>query len=403
MSVAIVNWFIGRFAAVMHEGTWWGVAAGVTQVAAALLPIIGAGADLLAAEALGARDGDASPLRKATIAVGRALACGGVWVTGFIGLAYVWGIYLLTPETGPAQVAARAIVTIGIALVTGWTLWRFASVYLAEQVPTTRVTLPGIDDEAEPATQSRLATALPLVRSAVLGVVIGVTALIVLSTLGVNIGPLLAGFGVVGLAISFGSQALVRDIMSGIFFMADDAFRVGEYVDTGRLKGTVEKITVRSVQLRHQSGLVHTIPFGQLQAITNASRDWATVKFNIRLERGIDLDQARRIIKRVGQEMLNDTELAPEIILPLKLQGVADITDGAIVCRLKITARPARASWVQREALKRVYAALEGNGIAFASGAVTVKSPEPDGAVPSAAAGAAAAAPSRRTLAGITG
>ena len=69
--------------------------------------------------------------------------------------------------------------------------------------------------------------------------------------------------------------------------------------------------------------------------------------------------------------MLNDTELSPEIILPLKLQGVADITDGAIVCRLKITARPARASWVQREALKRVYAALEGNGIAFASGAVT--------------------------------
>jgi len=131
MSVAIVNWFIGRFAAVMHEGTWWGVAAGVTQVAAALLPIIGAGADLLAAEALGARDADASPLRKATIAVGRALACGGVWVTGFIGLAYVWGIYLLTPQTGPAQVAARAIVTIGIALVTGWTLWRFESVYLA--------------------------------------------------------------------------------------------------------------------------------------------------------------------------------------------------------------------------------------------------------------------------------
>jgi mechanosensitive ion channel-like protein len=88
-------------------------------------------------------------------------------------------------------------------------------VYLSEQVPTTRV-LPGIDDEAEAPTQSRLATALPLVRSAVLGVVIGVTALIVLSTLGVDIGPLLAGFGVIGLAISFGSQALVRDIMSGI-------------------------------------------------------------------------------------------------------------------------------------------------------------------------------------------
>jgi moderate conductance mechanosensitive channel len=357
--------------------------------------IIAAGADLLVAEGLGARDGDASPLRKATIAVGRALACGGVWVLGLIGLAYVWGVYLLTPETGPAQVAARALVTVGIALVTGWTLWRFASVYLAEHAPKPRAALPGIDDEVEPPPQSRLATALPLVRSVILGIVVGVTGLIVLSTLGVDIGPLLAGFGVIGLAISFGSQALVRDIMSGIFFMADDAFRVGEYVDTGRLKGTVEKITVRSVQLRHQSGLVHTVPFGQLQAITNASRDWATVKFNIRLERGIDLEQTRKIIKRVGQEMLEDGELAPEIILPLKLQGVADITDGAIVCRLKITAKPARASWVQREALKRVYAALEGSGIAFASGAVTVRSPDPDHSAVSSAAGAAAAMPMR--------
>ena len=146
------------------------------------------------------------------------------------------------------------------------------------------------------------------------------------------------------------------------------------------------------------------MPFGQLQAITNASRDWATVKFNIRLERGIDLEQTRKIIKRVGQQMLEDAELAPEIILPLKLQGVADITDGAIVCRLKITARSARASWVRREALKRVYAALEANGIAFASGAVTVKSPDPDHLVPSPAAGAAATAPVRATrLAGITG
>ena len=125
------------------------------------------------------------------------------------------------------------------------------------------------------------------------------------------------------------------------------------------------------------------MPFGQLQAITNASRDWATVKFNIRLERGIDLEQTRKIIKRVGQQMLEDAELAPEIILPLKLQGVADITDGAIVCRLKITARSARASWVRREALKRVYAALEANGIAFASGAVTVKAPDSDRLVPS--------------------
>jgi len=94
---------------------------------------------------------------------------------------------------------------------------------------------------------------------------------------------------------------------------------------------------------RHQSGLVHTVPFGQLQAITNASRDWATVKFNIRLERGIDLEQTRKIIKRVGEQMLEDAELAPEIVLPLKLQGVADITDGAYAGSRSPPGRPAPA------------------------------------------------------------
>ncbi|HUA56461.1 MAG TPA: mechanosensitive ion channel domain-containing protein [Candidatus Sulfotelmatobacter sp.] len=401
IGVALADWVVGQFAAVLTDGVWWGVAAGTTQIAVALLPIIAAGADLTVAAALGAEDPDVPPLRKATIAVGRALACGGVWILGVVALAEMWGVYLLTPGSAIAAATLRVVLTLGIALVTGWTLWRFASAYLAEHAPKPRAVLPGVEDEtAEPPAQTRLATALPLVRVVILGAVLGTTGLIVLSTLGVDIGPLLAGFGVIGLAISFGSQALVRDIVSGIFFMADDAFRIGEYIDTGRLKGTVEKITLRSVQLRHQSGLVHTIPFGQLQAITNASRDWATVKFNIRLERGSDLERARKIIKRVGQEMLEDPELANEIILPLKLQGVAEITDSAIVCRLKVTAKPARSSWVQREALKRVYGALEAEGISFAQGAVTVRSADDHLPAPVAGGASVAALPAPSEAAG---
>jgi small-conductance mechanosensitive channel len=390
IGVAVLNWVAGRFAAALSEGISWGVAAGVTQVAVAVLPIVAAGADRLTAEALGTDDAAAAPLRKATVAVARALMRGLVWIVGLVLLARLWSVDL-SPD-GPAQAAWRVAITIGIALVIGWTLLRFASVYLAAHAPKPVAVLPsGDDDEEEPPTQSRLATALPLVRAMIFGVIVGVTALIVLSTLGIDIGPLLAGFGVIGLAISFGSQALVRDIVSGIFFMADDAFRVGEYVDTGRLKGTVEKISLRSLQLRHQSGLVHTIPFGQIQSVTNASRDWSTVKFNIRLERGIDLEKTRKIIKKTGQAMLEDPELAAEIMLPLKLQGVADITEGAVVCRLKITAKPARASWIQREALKRTYHALEEGGIAFASGAVTVRGPsEGDSSIPAPAAGAGA-------------
>src|SRR6185503_757957 len=202
---------------------------------------------------------------------------------------------------------------------------------------------------------------------------IAVTALVVLSGLGMDIAPLLAGFGVVGLAISFGSQALVRDIVSGIFFMSDDAFRLGEYVDTGRLKGTVEKITLRSVQLRHQNGQIHTIPFGQLQAVTNFSRDWATVKFTLRLDRDADIEKARKTIKKVGQAMLEDPQLGPEFILPLKMQGLQEIADSAIVVRCKFTCKPHQPTFLQREALKRLYRALQEAGVPLASNAVVVR------------------------------
>jgi small-conductance mechanosensitive channel len=215
--------------------------------------------------------------------------------------------------------------------------------------------------------------------------------LVALSQLGVNIGPLLAGAGVIGLAISFGSQALVRDIVSGIFFMADDAFRVGEYIDSGKLKGTVEKITLRSVRLRHQNGQIHTIPFGQLTAITNFSRDWQTVKFNLRLARDADAEKVRKAVKKVGEEMMQDPELARELLQPLKLQGMAEIADSAIVFRLKFTARPTKPSWVQREALKRIYKAFGEKGIEFASNAITVQSSGTGPVPPEIAAGAGVA------------
>ncbi|MEO8856438.1 MAG: mechanosensitive ion channel domain-containing protein, partial [Burkholderiaceae bacterium] len=183
----------------------------------------------------------------------------------------------------------HSLVTASVTLFVGFVAWRYLDLWTEQRLRAASPGLaPGIDDDvvAEPA--SRLTTLLPLVRISVdVGILI-LVAFLALSQLGVNITTLLAGAGVFGLAISFGSQALVRDIVAGIFFMSDDAFRVGEYIDTGRLKGTVERVTLRSVRLRHQNGQIHTIPFGQLNAITNYSRDWQTVKFNLRVTHDTD-------------------------------------------------------------------------------------------------------------------
>ena len=127
----------------------------------------------------------------------------------------------------------------------------------------------------------------------------------VISALGVNITPLLAGAGIIGLAIGFGAQTLVKDIISGMFFLIDDAFRKGEYIDIGDVKGTVEKISVRSMQLRHHNGPLNTVPFGEINFITNFSRDWVVMKLPLRLTYDTDAEKVRKMIKKLGQEMLS--------------------------------------------------------------------------------------------------
>ena len=266
-----------------------------------------------------------------------------------------------------------SLITASLTLLAGYVAWSYLSQWTEHRLQSAVPVMGEAEDAENREPASRLTTILPVLRI-LLGITIVVLAtLVALAQLGVNIGPLLAGAGVIGLAISFGSQALVRDIVAGIFFISDDAFRVGEYIDTGRLKGTVEKISLRSMRLRHQNGQIHTIPFGQLTSISNFSRDWQTVKFNLRLVRDADMERVRRVVKQIGLEMMQDPELAKELLQPLKLQGVAEIAENAIVVRLKFTARPRKPNYVQREALKRIYKVFPAKGIEFASNAVTVQ------------------------------
>jgi small-conductance mechanosensitive channel len=396
MATAVALWAVGRAAAMMSGGGRWAEAAALTQTAIVIIPIlaVGIGSWLDCRAARHAMADGATPLSLATGAALRAAAVGILWAAGFFVLARLWAGLLVGMSTTQFTAFSRQAAGVAVFAFAGWVALVFLRVFFDACAPKPRAS--GHADEEEgtgDSVPSRLATVLPVLRGVVLGAVLGLTILIVLSRMGVDIGPLLAGFGILGLAISFGSQALVRDIVSGVFFMLEDAFRVGEYVDTGRLKGTVEKISLRSMQLRHQSGQIHTIPFGQIQQLTNASRDWATIKFNVRLDHSADIEQARKTIKKVGLALLEDPEFGPHFIAQLKMQGVADITDSAVVIRLKFTAKPAQASTLQREALKRVYRALNEAKVPFASNLVTVRGGE-GGSASGAAAIAAVPPPS---------
>ncbi|MGQ3282332.1 mechanosensitive ion channel family protein [Bosea sp. (in: a-proteobacteria)] len=395
MATAVVLWAVGRAAAMMSDGGRWAEAAAITQTAIVIIPIIavGIGSFVDCRAARRAVTTGATPLSKAAGAAFRAAAVGVLWAAGFYVVARLWAGLLVGMSTAQFGTVSRQAAGVAVFAFAGWVALVFLRVFFDACAPKRRASGPMEEEEEGHADSvpSRLATVLPVLRGVVLGAVLGLTILIVLSRMGVDIGPLLAGFGILGLALSFGSQALVRDIVSGVFFMLEDAFRVGEYVDTGRLKGTVEKISLRSMQLRHQSGQIHTIPFGQIQQLTNASRDWATIKFNVRLDHSADIEQARKTIKKVGLALLEDPEFGPHFIAQLKMQGVADITDSAVVIRLKFTAKPAQASTLQREALKRVYRALNEAKVPFASNAVTVRGGE--GSSTSGAAAIAAVPP----------
>ena len=144
--------------------------------------------------------------------------------------------------------------------------------------------------------------------------------------------------GVVGLAVGFGSQALIHDIFSGAFFLVDDAFRLGEYIGVGAVKGTVEKISIRSMQLRHHKGPLHTIPFGEITHLTNFSRDWVVMKLPLRVTYDTDVEKVCKLIKKLGQELLEHPEVGGSFLEPLKSQGVYQMEDSAMI----IPVRPAK-------------------------------------------------------------
>ncbi|UXT97953.1 mechanosensitive ion channel family protein [Agrobacterium tumefaciens] len=368
---ALAIWFAGFLVAGTPNSAAWSFAAGTTQIVLVAVPVIALGSwSLIGHFARNREPGLQSTLLWAL----RTAVSGAVWLIGLHLIITLWQP-LMSGETAVVTGWFVWFERLGLAVITSWTLcsglWR----YFEAIAPAPAIALPGQeDDEAHKQQASRMSTVMPVIRNLTLGAVLAIAALLVLSSTGINVAPLLAGFGVLGLALSFGSQTLVKDVVSGIFFIADDAFRIGEYIDTGGLMGTVEHISLRSIRLRHHNGPVHTIPFGQIGSVTNYSRDWGTIKFELRFERDADAELIRKTAKKVGLSMLEDPEFGGEFLVPLKMQGIQTVTETSMVVRFKFTSRPGNPSILKREGMKRLLSAFKAVGLSLASNAVTVRS-----------------------------
>lgn len=220
---------------------------------------------------------------------------------------------------------------------------------------------------------TRMATLLPIMRYAMVIVIFSIAIMVILSRMGLDIAPIFAGAGVVGIAVGFGAQTLIRDIFSGAFFLMDDAFRKGEYVEIEGIKGVVEKISIRSFQLRHHLGALHTIPFGEIKQLTNYSRDWVMMKLPLRVTYDTDVEKVRKLVKKLGQALLEHPQVGHTFMQPLKSQGVYKMEDSAMIIRVKFMTKPGEQFVTRKVVYESIQDLFAREGIHFAHKEVTVR------------------------------
>ncbi|ASQ06420.1 mechanosensitive ion channel [Sinorhizobium meliloti] len=276
----------------------------------------------------------------------------------------------------------RGVLAGVIILLAADLVWQLAKEFI--NLHLKRAIMESVDS-AQIARNMRVRTLLPILRNFLAVFIAIVAGMMVFSSLGVHIGPLIAGAGVFGVAIGFGSQTLVKDIISGIFYMMDDAFRVGEYIQSGSYMGTVESFSIRSVRLRHHRGPVFTVPFGSLGAVQNMSRDWVIDKFTINVAYDSDVAKVKKVVKGVGATLLEDPELGPLIIETVKMKGVEQFGDYGITLGFAMTTKPGHQTQVRRRAQALIKDAFKTHGIHFASPTVQVAGDEAQSSMAAAA------------------
>jgi small-conductance mechanosensitive channel len=294
--------------------------------------------------------------------------------------ASAWGVDLQALSRGETMQARifSGVIEALIVLLSAEVAWQVVRALIDVHLHRVRALAP--DNEAHVRRRARTETLLPFVRNAVLVTIAVVAVLASLSALGLQIGPLIAGASVIGVAIGFGAQALVRDVISGFFFLLEDAFRVGEYIETGALRGTVDAFTPRSIRLRDYKGQLHTVPFGEMRTVTNHSREWVNEELQIGVPHGTDIELVERALNEAGERLSADEQLGPKMIAPLTSLGITGISDYAIRITLVVKTRPGDQFAARAGAYREIARVFAAHGIRLASPTMVIARPGAPGA-----------------------
>ncbi|HVI52951.1 MAG TPA: mechanosensitive ion channel domain-containing protein [Candidatus Sulfotelmatobacter sp.] len=301
------------------------------------------------------------------VAVLQNLVRGLAGLAAVVALLQVWGVNALGwfgSDLGRRLMGS--LLSIGAVIVMSLLAWELVSAGVERYLSRT-------DADGNPVKRSaRARTLLPLLRTVVLVVLSAMVTLMVLSELGVNIAPLLAGAGVVGVAIGFGSQKLVQDVITGAFILFEDTIAVGDSVKIGDNVGTVEGLTIRTIRLRAGNGQLHTLPFSSVSTVINMSRDFAYHTFEISVAYNEDVDRVIEAIREVGDTLRGESEWAQSLPEPIEVFGVDNFDGASVVIRGRLKAVPGMQAPAGREFNRRLKKMFDEIGVEMPSSSTTL-------------------------------
>jgi len=268
----------------------------------------------------------------------------GLYLVAAFTLLEVWGVHTYAWLTsGPGSVLGSAAAHIIGIIVASLLLWETVSSVIERYLGETDVQV----------TSARTRTLLNVARNALLVVITIVSSLMVLSELGVNIAPLLAGAGVIGLAVGFGAQRLVQDVITGVFILFQDLMAVGDVVKLGDTSGLVESLSIRTVRLRDLSGTVHTIPFSAITTVSNLTEDFSYYVFDVGIAYREDVDAVIDLLRQIGSELREDKKIGPLLLDNIEIFGVDAFGDSAVVIKGRLKTLPIQ-QWTVGRAFNRL-------------------------------------------------
>lgn len=283
-----------------------------------------------------------------------------IFVIAILIVLRLWGLDLNAFRDGPLGAVFSVIGRIALILILA-----LAAIELS-QLAITQMFARVAQRAKNPRRAAQVRTLAPLLTGVATTTLVIVATMMALSEVGVEIGPLIAGAGIIGLAVGFGAQTLVKDFLTGIFLIIEDIVSVGDVIRIGEFSGRVEEMSLRTIKLRDFDGTLHVFPYSEAQVIHNSTKTFSFAVLEPAISYMSDINEALAIVKRVGDELRDEPAFAGIVVAPMEIAGVDRFADTRVILKARIKTAPGKQWLVQRELLRRLKLAFDDAGIDLA-------------------------------------